>query len=41
MVVNWHYEEGDDDMHDMGIYFESFVKIPFKFQEIEERQEDQ
>ena len=34
MVINWYYEQGDDDMHDIGIYFESFVKIPFKFHEI-------
>jgi hypothetical protein len=36
MVVNWYYEQGDDDMHDIGIYFESFVKLPFKFQETAE-----
>lgn len=36
MKINWYYEEGDDDMHDMGIYFESFVKIPFDFREMEE-----
>lgn len=36
MYVNWFYEEGDDDMHDIGIYFESFVKIPFRFKEMSE-----
>jgi hypothetical protein len=39
MVVNWYYELGDDDMHDIGIYFESFVKIPFKFLEFRENTE--
>ncbi len=40
MVVNWFYEQGDDDMHDIGIYFESFVKIPFKFFEVSESVEE-
>ena len=31
MIVNWYYEEGDDDMYDQGVYFKTFVNIPFNF----------
>jgi hypothetical protein len=29
MVVNWQYEEGDDDMLDLGVHLKSFNKVPF------------
>jgi hypothetical protein len=36
MIVNWYYEEGDDDMYDQGVYFKTFVNIPFNFIEFDE-----
>jgi hypothetical protein len=36
VVVNWYYEEGDEDMLELGEDFQSVYKIPFKFIEIEE-----
>jgi hypothetical protein len=35
MVINWYYEEGDDDMLDLGIHLKSFIKAPFNFIENE------
>ena len=34
-IVNWYYEEGDDDMLDLGIHLKSFIKAPFNFIENE------
>lgn len=34
--VEWHYEEGDDDMEKAGEYYKSILKIPFKLKEIKE-----
>lgn len=31
VVVNWFFEEGDDDMQEKGEYFASVLKIPFNF----------
>jgi hypothetical protein len=36
MVINWYYEEGDDDMLDLGIHLKSFIKAPFNFIENEQ-----
>ena len=36
IVINWYYEEGDDDMLDLGIHLKSFVKAPFNFIESEQ-----
>jgi hypothetical protein len=36
MVINWYYEEGDDDMLDLGIHLKSFIKVPFNFIENEQ-----
>lgn len=36
IVINWYYEEGDDDMLDLGIHLKSFVKAPFNFIENEQ-----
>ncbi len=30
-IVNWYYEEGDDDILERGEYFSSVLKIPFNF----------
>lgn len=30
-IVNWYYEEGDEDILERGEYFSSIVKIPFNF----------
>lgn len=29
LVVNWQYEEGDDDMLDLGVHLKSFNRVPF------------
>jgi hypothetical protein len=36
LVINWYYEEGDDDMLDLGIHLKSFIKAPFNFIENEQ-----
>ncbi len=33
--VNWYYEEGDDDILDLGMHLKSFIKAPFNFIETE------
>jgi hypothetical protein len=30
-IVNWYYEEGDEDILERGEYFSSVLKIPFNF----------
>lgn len=30
-IINWFYEEGDEDILEKGEYFSSVVKIPFNF----------
>ena len=36
VVINWHYEEDDEDMLEAGEDYQSIIKIPFKMVEIEE-----
>lgn len=36
VVVNWHYEEDDEDMLEAGEDYQSILKLPFKMIEIEE-----
>ena len=36
VVINWYYEEDDEDMLEAGEDYESIIKIPFKMIEIEE-----
>lgn len=36
MVINWSYEVGDDDMFELGKFFETMIKIPINFIEVEE-----
>jgi hypothetical protein len=36
VIINWFYEEGDDDMLDLGAHLKSFVKAPFNFIENEQ-----
>ena len=36
VVINWHYEEDDEDMLEAGEDYQSIIKIPFKMMEIEE-----
>lgn len=31
LIVNWYYEEGDDDILERGEYFSSILSIPFNF----------
>lgn len=33
LVVNWAYEEGDDDMMERGEYFENILKFRFNYLE--------
>ncbi len=30
-IINWYYEEGDDDILERGEYFSSVLEIPFNF----------
>lgn len=30
-IVNWYYEDGDEDILERGEYFSSVLKIPFNF----------
>ena len=30
-IINWYYEEGDEDIHEKGEYISSVVQIPFNF----------
>jgi hypothetical protein len=30
-IINWYYEEGDDDVLEKGEYFSSILKMPFNF----------
>lgn len=30
-IINWYYEEGDDDILERGEYFSSVLNIPFNF----------
>lgn len=32
-VINWYYEEGDEDILEKGEYFSSVLSVPFKFTE--------
>jgi len=34
IIVKWHYEEDDDDMHEVGHEMSRISKIPFEFIEI-------
>ena len=36
VIVNWYYEEDDEDMLEAGEDYESIIKIPFKMIEIVE-----
>jgi hypothetical protein len=35
LVVNWYYEQGDDDVLERGQYYASILGIPFQFIEVE------
>ena len=36
MEINWHYEVGDDDMYELGQFFQPYISIPMNFIETEE-----
>jgi hypothetical protein len=36
VLVNWYYEEDDEDMLEAGEDYQSIIRIPFKMIEIEE-----
>lgn len=31
LIINWHYEEGDDDILERGEYYASIIKTTFNF----------
>lgn len=35
VVINWYYEEDDEDMLEAGEDYQSIIKIPFKMVELE------
>jgi len=36
VIINWHYEKGDDDMIEAGNDFKSIIHLPFKMMELPE-----
>ena len=36
VLINWFYEEDDEDMLEAGEDYQSIIKIPFKMVEIDE-----
>ena len=36
MVINWYYEEDDEDMLEAGEDYQAIINIPFKMIEVEE-----
>ena len=36
IMINWHYEEDDEDMLEAGEDYEAIINIPFKMIELEE-----
>lgn len=36
VLINWHYEEDDEDMLEAGEDYQAIINIPFKMIEIEE-----
>jgi hypothetical protein len=35
VVINWHYEEDDEDMLEAGEDYQSIIKVPFKMIEVQ------
>jgi hypothetical protein len=31
LIINWFYEEGDEDIHELGEYISSVLETPFNF----------
>ncbi len=36
VIINWYYEEDDEDMLEAGEDYESIIRVPFKMIEIVE-----
>lgn len=36
VVINWHYEEDDEDMLEAGEDYQAIIKVPFQMIEVEE-----
>lgn len=36
VIINWYYEEDDEDMLEAGEDYQSIIRVPFKMIEIEE-----
>ncbi len=39
-TITWYYEEGDDDMGELGYILRSLVNCPFRIVEVEEMNDD-
>ncbi len=37
IVINWHYEEDDEDMLEAGEDYQAIINVPFKMIQIEEQ----
>lgn len=35
LIINWYYEDGDEDLLERGQYYESLLDIPFNFIEFQ------
>ena len=35
IVINWHYEEDDEDMLEAGEDYQSIINVPFKMIEVQ------
>lgn len=38
--VTWHFEEGDDDMFELGLMFRSLLECPFNLVEVQKMDQD-
>ncbi len=36
VIINWHYEEDDEDMLEAGEDYQAIINVPFKMIEVEE-----
>ena len=36
VLVNWYYEEDDEDMEEAGEDYQAIIKLPFNMIEVEE-----
>jgi len=39
IVINWYYEQGDHDLHDLGTHIEAHLNVPFNIISLDEGNE--